>query len=378
VITHARHASAPPGLHVLRIRGGQLLGLLFLLGPLSDLDGASIAEPRRTAILSALAVFVALYLALLPPVHAIARRGQPAVRAGLALLALTAGLILALGAPRSFALLFVYVVAAAGLLLRPRLAAAVTVVTAAGVTTGLVIADSSSATVATHVLSILAIGAMMAAFGNSVRTNRELRYAREEVARLAVSEERLRIARDLHDLLGHTLSLVALKSELATKLVTSDPARAQEEMREVQAVTRNALTEVREAVHGYRRLAFDDALDGARAVLSAAGIDCRVDSSAAELPEDVEGVLAWAVREAATNVVRHSEATACAITLSSTAGAVALQVDDDGAGPAAGRGDGFGLTGLAERARRLHGSLEAGARPEGGFRLRLTLPLRAT
>jgi two-component system, NarL family, sensor histidine kinase DesK len=91
---------------------------------------------------------------------------------------------------------------------------------------------------------------MMAAFGNAVRTTRELRAAREELARAAVSEERLRIARDLHDLLGHTLSVIVLKSELATKLVASDPSRAREEMSEVQRVTRQALIEVRAAVHG--------------------------------------------------------------------------------------------------------------------------------
>ena len=104
-------------------------------------------------------------------------------------------------------------------------------------------------------------------------------------------------------------------------------------MNEVQSVTRQALSEVRDAVQGYRRLAFADALDGARAALSAAGVDCRVEDRAAELPADVENVLAWAVREATTNVVRHSGARACSITLSVDAEDVALQVEDDGAEP---------------------------------------------
>jgi two-component system, NarL family, sensor histidine kinase DesK len=362
---------------VIRIRAGQVLGLLFLAGPVSDLGNGSRSDARTAAIAATLAVFVAIYLALLPPVSPLARLGPRALHAGIALLAAVAGLTLVLGAPPSFTLLFVYVVAAAGLLLRPRAAAVLTAVIALGVGAGLTIEGSAGSIVASHTLTVLAIGAMMAAFGNAIRTNRELRGAREELARLAVSEERLRIARDLHDLLGHTLSLIALKSELAAKLLPGDPARARDEITEVQQVTRQALTEVREAVHGYRRLAFADALDGARAALSAAGIDCRVETSAPDLPGDVESVLAWAVREAATNVVRHSGARACAITLSGDDRAVELRVDDDGAGAVNGAAGGTGLAGLAERARPLHGTLEAGARPGGGFRLRLTLPREA-
>ena len=325
----------------------------------------------------ALLVFVGLYVALLPPVQPLVRGGQGAIRACLALLAATAGLTLALGAPRSFALLFVYVVAAAGLLQPPRIAAAVTGVTAIAVAIGVAVAGSEGSTVAAYALTILAIGALMTAFGDLTRTNRELAEAREELARSAVSEERLRIARDMHDLLGHTLSLIALKSELATKLLPTDPRRAEAELTEVQHVTRLALGEVRDAVQGYRRLAVADALDGARAALSAAGIDCRVQGTAGELPAEIETVLAWGLREATTNVVRHSGARACAITFSAEPEAVALEVEDDGAGAARANG-GAGLAGLAERASRVRGTVEAGARPGGGFRLRLTLPLRAT
>ena len=360
-----------------RLRVGQLLGLLFLIGPLADLADSSHSPARVAAIVIALAAFVALYLVLLPPICSLARRGTRVIGGALALLAALAALTLALGAPRSFALLFVYVVAVAGIALP--LVAAVPVIgaAAAAVAVGLALADSGGSTVAAWTLTVLGVGALTAALGNATRTNRELRRMREERARLAVSEERLRIARDLHDLLGQTLSLVALKSELATKLVESDPRRAKAEMTEVQHVTRQALAEVREAVHGYRRLAFADALQSARATLAAAGIDCRVDGAATGLPSEIESVLAWAVREATTNVVRHSRARACAITLSTNADGVSLQVDDDGVALPTGNGDGAGLAGLAERAGRLHGTLEAGVRPEGGFRLRLTLPLRA-
>ena len=367
------------GRRLARFRAGQLLGLLFLIGPVSDLAGADQSTARVVAISLALAAFVALYLALLPPVRPLLRRGQPAIRAGLILLAATAALTLVLGAPRSFATLFVYVAAAAGMALPVADAAISIAVTAAAVAIGLATTGSDSSAVAAYTITILGVGATMAALGSTTRANRELRSARDDRARLAVSEERVRIARDLHDLLGHTLSVIALKTELAAKLVETDPARARAELAEVQRVTREALTEVRETLHDYRRVDFADALDGARAALSTAGIDCRVDSSAPELPAEIENVLAWAVREAATNVVRHSGARACTITLATDAGEVSLQVDDDGELGSTGSDDGAGLTGLAERARRLHGTLEAGARPAGrGFRLRLTLPMRTT
>ena len=284
---------------------------------------------------------------------------------------------LAFGAPHSFVGLFIYVVAAAGVLAPPEAALAVTAIVAAAIGGGLAATGADGSTVSAWTLTVLAVGTVMVSLGYTLRANRELRAAREELAQAAVSEERLRIARDLHDLLGHTLSLIALKTELATKVLESDPHRAQVELAEVQAISRQALQDVREAVHGFRQRSFADALDQARATLAAAGIDCRVESRAAELPADVESVLVWAVREASTNVVRHSGASACAISIASDASAVSLQVDDDGA-LGTGSSDGTGLDGLAQRASLLHGKLEAGARPEGGFRLRLTLPLQAT
>jgi two-component system sensor histidine kinase DesK len=359
-----------------QIRAGQLLGLLFLIGPLSDLTRDGPGGARLAAIVVALALFVGLYVVLLPPPSWIACRGMGGLLAGLAALAVLAGVALALGAPASFAALYVYFVAAAGLILPTRPAVVVICLTAAGVTVGLAASGASSSTVGAHALTILAIGAMLASLGRHARTIRELQAARDEIARLAVAEERLRIARDLHDLLGHTLSLIALKSELAFKLVTGSPERARDELADVQHVTRQALTEVREALHGYRRIAYRDAVDGARSALAAAGIEVRVEGVPEQLPDEVENVLAWAVREATTNVLRHSNAHQCAISLAADADEVALQVDDDGTRGAGPTANGTGLAGLAERARRLHGTLEAGARAGGGFRLRLRLPLR--
>ena len=217
----------------------------------------------------------------------------------------------------------------------------------------------------------------MTSFGSHARTIRELHAAREELADLAVGEERLRIARDLHDLLGQSLSIVALKSDLADRLVDSDPAAAHAELADVRRCSRQALAEMRAAVHGYRRLAFSEALGSAHAALSAAGIELRVDGTPQELPDEVETVLAWALREATTNVLRHSGAHACEVTVETGDEEVALQVDDDGAAAPSASDRGTGLAGLAERARRLDGTLEAGARPGGGYRLRLRVPLTA-
>ncbi|HEY3614336.1 MAG TPA: sensor histidine kinase [Gaiellales bacterium] len=357
-----------------RWRVGQVLGLVFLTGPVMDLASAGQPLAQGIASWACVAAFVALYLVLLPPVHAVARRGERAIWAALGLLAALAAIALLLGAPSSLALLFVYVVTVAGMQLRPAPAGVVVAVAAAAVATGLALSGSDGSAVAAYALTVLGVGATMAALGSSLRANDELREARGELARLAVSDERLRIARDMHDLLGHTLSLVALKSDLAARLVRSDPERAEAEMNDVRSVTRQALEEVRSAVHGYRQLPFASALDGARAALSAAGIDCRVEGAPPQLATEVESVLAWALREATTNVVRHSGAHGCAITLEHDPEAVSLLVVDDGAATSGATGEGAGLVGLAERARGLNGTLEAGARPGGGYRLRLTLP----
>src|SRR5262249_16934340 len=144
------------------------------------------------------------------------------------------------GAPPSFAALFVYFVAAAGMRLPPRAALVVILVTALAVGIAALVHGDSSSAIAATVLTIVSIGVLMTAFGRVARANQELRATREELARSAVSEERLRIARDLHDLLGHSLSLIALKTELARKVVEREPHRAAQELEDIQDVTRTA------------------------------------------------------------------------------------------------------------------------------------------
>jgi two-component system, NarL family, sensor histidine kinase DesK len=360
-----------------RARLGVLLGLLFLGGPLSDLLEQSFGPAHLAGLLLGLGLFVALYLSLLPPSPWLSRRGPKAALLVLGLLPVIAIAMLLGGAPTSFAALFVYFVAAAGMRLPPTAAIVVTLLTGLGVgIAGWVHGDSGSAIAAT-VLTIVSIGVLMTAFGKIARANRELHATREELARLAVSEERLRISRDLHDLLGHSLSVIALKSELARRLVEREPSRAAAELADIHSVSRTALAEVREAVQGYRRLALAEALESAEAALAAAGIDCELADADVTLPADVDTVLAWAVREGTTNVIRHSGALHCAIRVHADGHRAAVEIEDDGSA-APSTGPGSGLSGLRERARPVRGELEAGALPEGGFRLRLTVPLAGT
>lgn len=358
----------------LRARVGVLVGLLFLSGPLSDLLGASLGPGHLAALLFGTALFVGAYISLLPPSPWLLRRGPAAMAIVLAALPLLAIGLLFGGAPRSYVALFVYFAAAVGMLLPASAAIAIIGLTAfgIGITGSLKGVDHGS--LAATVLTVVAIGLMMSAFGRIARANRELKATREELARLAVSEERLRIARDLHDLLGHSLSVIAIKSELAHKLLEREPERAAAELKDISSVTREALDGVREAVRGYRRRSLQSELEGAKAALTAAGIDCELGGSNVELPEDVDAVLAWAVREGATNVIRHSQAQHCAIRIDADSERAAVEIEDDGSG-AYGGVAGSGLNGLRERAHRLRGEVEAGGRPEGGYRLRLSVPL---
>jgi two-component system, NarL family, sensor histidine kinase DesK len=231
----------------------------------------------------------------------------------------------------------------------------------------------------------------------------KLNEARAELARTAVAEERLRISRDLHDLLGHSLSLIALKGELAGRMIESDPPRAAREIAELEAVARRSLAEVRQAVTGYRQPSLAAELAAARRMLASAGIDCRVDAPTSyDLPPDVDALLAWTVREASTNIVRHSGARDARITVTVTGTTASAELTDDGAGPSAARSTpaadgehgatrdpgtaadlgapgapGSGLAGLAERAGRLGGTLLAGAGEHGGFRVQVSVPLAA-
>jgi two-component system sensor histidine kinase DesK len=236
------------------------------------------------------------------------------------------------------------------------------------------------------------IGIVVMSWIRTAFTSRELRSAREEIVYLAVAAERLRIARDLHDLLGHSLSLIALKSELARRLISQAPERAESEVADIEEAARKALLEVREAVTGYRQPTLANELRDARGLLAAAGITYSYDlqeNLLQSLPAPIESLLSWMVREGVTNVIRHSHARHCSIKGSITLGlngpAVRLEIRDDGSGgmpvvapdrepDTALRNAGNGLRGLAERAAALGGEYTA-LPSSGGFQLAVCVPL---
>lgn len=202
-------------------------------------------------------------------------------------------------------------------------------------------------------------------------SNARLRMAHSEIEHLAKLAERERIARDLHDVLGHTLSVIALKSELAGKLLDRDPARAAQEIREVNDVARDALAQVRSAVTGYRAAGLSAEFEAMRKAFDTAGVKLSVDAEPLKLPAAHEDALAMVLREASTNVLRHAQAKTCRVRLVHRNNVALLEIVDDGRG-GDGR-EGNGLLGMRERIAALGGSLVRDGR--SGMRLEITLPL---
>ncbi len=224
---------------------------------------------------------------------------------------------------------------------------------------------------ASVVISAL-IGAVTIQAAAKAAGDAKLRMAQAEIERIAKLAERERIARDVHDLLGHTLSVVVLKSELAQKLMSRDPSRARQEMSEVERIARQGLAEVREAITGYRSSGLAAEIEHVRDTLTAAGIDATVEGRPAALAPAQETALSLALREAATNVIRHAGATRCHIRFYAQDGSALMEVQDDGRG-----GDapfGHGLTGMRERIQALGGALRR--ETDRGTRLLIQLPMK--
>jgi two-component system sensor histidine kinase DesK len=218
----------------------------------------------------------------------------------------------------------------------------------------------------------LIIGGTNIHFGEVRRKDAALRVARKDAERLAAVAERERIARDLHDLLGHTLSVIVIKSELASKLAELDPQRAAAEIRDVEQISRNALREVREAIHGYRGERLAQEIENGRRALAAAGVTLEAQLAPLGVEPAAEQALALAVREALTNVLRHARAQRCDVRVERTSDTVRVVVEDDGIG---GREqEGAGLSGMRTRLAALGGEM----RHDGtrGTRIELLIPVR--
>ena len=227
-------------------------------------------------------------------------------------------------------------------------------------------------------VAIPLVAIVMLGFMQVVRSNQELAQTRAQLARLAAENERSRIARDLHDLLGHSLTTITVKAGLARSVGATDPGRALSEIAEVEALARRSLADVRAAVSGYREVTLSGELAAGRELLRAAGITADLPRATDAVDPAHHELFGWVVREGLTNVVRHAHATSCAVRLS-TAG---IEITDDGAGlaggAASGRGAGVaggnGLVGLRERVTAAGGTVEAGPAGPRGWRLAVCLP----
>ncbi|MFG2572491.1 sensor histidine kinase [Streptomyces sp. NPDC048481] len=349
--------------------------LVFLSSPVHDLVSGGHSAGATAAGSLGLAVFVVLYLALLFRNMGAAPFVPRLVAALIGAMAVLAT-VLSLTMGSAWLGLYCYVSVACGSVLPMR--AAFWTIPGTGAVMLLVGLRTGEEEALNLLLLVLLIGFAMSGVSQLVRTTVELRKARATVAQLAANEERLRLARDLHDLLGHSLSLITLKSELAGRMLPGHPDKAAQQVADIEQVSRQALVDVREAVTGYRRPRLASELAGAEVALTAAGVVAAIpaEPDLEGVPEESESALAWALREAITNVVRHSGATRCTVDVvrrqTLDGPVVELCVEDDGSG-GSGKGPGNGLTGLTERMEKANGALEAG-RLKKGFRLTARVP----
>ncbi|GAA1856947.1 sensor histidine kinase [Asanoa iriomotensis] len=353
---------------------GWLLGAvwLFYLGqPL----GTILDRPNGFAKWFSLAALVAFGLSYIlvflwtRRVHM--QQRQPPLREGLAWLGATLALGLAMipGAGGDWMVGLVYIAASAIMVLPPRAAVPVVAVVAAQPLLLPMFVPSWRHESGLFFSIVLAAFAM---FGvtRMIDHNMRLTAANKEIARLAVAEERARAARDLHDILGHSLTVIAIKAELAGRLLPVAPERAEAEVNDLEKLARQALADIRRTVGAYREVCLDEELASARSALSAAGIEARLPVSVADIPEPRGTLFGWAIREGVTNVVRHSGATRCVITVRPDQ----VEIADNGRGPVASEGGGSGLRGLRERASAHGAQLSVGRAEGSGFVLRVSVP----
>jgi two-component system sensor histidine kinase DesK len=371
--------------------GGALIPwLLMAIGPGTDIAKGDVTRPWLAA--AGLAVFCALYVTTVRAAFSPAYRAGPAPFRLLCGLALTT-LALAIGYGGNFMLLFVLVSLCVGSVSRSRRHLGLMLMPLSA-TAGIVASlhhegfwSTASLAYGTF-LSGLVVSVIITLF----HAVAQLKATRQELARSAVAQERMRFSRDLHDLLGHTLSVIVVKSEAARRLAPRDLDAALGQVADIESVGRQALTEIREAVTGYREGSLSTELDRARSALTASDIDVVVQESGPPLPPHTEALLGWVVREGVTNVVRHSGATRTVIELSTGGGQAHLAITDNGGGFATGSSVGSqvvspasatavegrfgtGLRGLTERLAAAGGSLVSGPAPAGGFRVTATLPV---
>ncbi|GII51700.1 two-component sensor histidine kinase [Planotetraspora thailandica] len=351
---------------------GIMFGFVYLFYPVLGIYDGRVTGSEAAVQIVALALFVGAYLATVlsaPDDHEERNRWTPPLLGVITVMALAYPLFFG----GEWLALPIYVSIVYSMALPPRHA-----LPGVGGMALIVLADglitkTDGGTLTLLIVEIFTLGLLFMGVRNTRLLVFQVRQAQQEVARLAATEERLRIARDLHDLLGHSLSLIALKSELARRLAEQGSERVVREVADIEEVARQALAEVREAVSGYRKRCLSEEIDGARTALAAAGVELTVRTAGTPLPDALDGLFGWAVREGVTNVIRHARATRCEITVTYGKAGALLEIADNGVGGP--YQPGSGMTGLTERVGAEGGSVEADPSP-AGFRLRVVVPNR--
>ena len=365
-----------PSSATLRERSGRLIGtvpwLLFLISPITDVTSGSRPLAVKITVVSLAVVYGLSYLVIGGMGTWLSHRGRILGVAWLSLFPIALSCYLG----PSALVYATYAVSPALMMLPRNIGGAYGL----GVTVALLVAtrvyDGRTDWSSGMILAVLTVA--MAMFGALLQTISTLKRAQDKMAKLAVAEERSRLARDLHDVLGHSLTTITVKAGLARRILetSADAERAAAEVRDVEELARQAMTEVRATVSGYRTASLPAELVGARAALGAAGIAADLPAAVDDVPTDLQEMFAYVVREGVTNVIRHSGASRCEIRL----GDNWLEVRDNGEACMANvtssrqSGGGHGLSGLAERVSESGGELDAGPLPEGGFLLRVHVP----
>jgi two-component system sensor histidine kinase DesK len=354
--------------------------LFYLVQPIADLLTRHYRPPYVAGGVLLLVVFATVYLVVVPewpmsPRHSLA---------GLGALTLLAVLFCVFYGPVGGSGIWIFVTVAAGLEANRRWALLAVVGSIGCYLLFSATTHDTRTDFLTNLLPVVFLGFAMMALRQHFALTAQLDRAREEIAQLAASEERLRLARDMHDLTGQSLSVITLKSELAARLLARLPAsadrdRARDEIDQVAAVSRQTLRDIREAISGYRRPTLAVEIITARSALASAGITAHDDDEftllSGAFDRDAEAVLAWCLREAATNVVRHSGADNCRLSLARSGESLIMTIRDDGAGYAAdGTTNGSGLRGMSERLSAVGGSLTLRPDAGPGFCLVATVP----
>jgi two-component system, NarL family, sensor histidine kinase DesK len=343
--------------------------LIYLVTPVNQAFTGPHPVGVRVVVVTVVLLYIGVYLAVFARTPWRSRRVRVAAVVVMSLCGITFAALLG---PDDLVFM-TYAISAALVQLPPVIGLTLGVGVTGALLIGTTVVDGAPDWMNASILVVLTI----ALFGTRqvILANAQLRAARDEIATLAVAEERARMARDLHDVLGHSLTTITVKAGLARRLLESsgDDQRAIAELRDVEQLSRTALAEVRSTVSGYRKASLPAELVGARAALQAAEIEADLPQAVDNVPASMQEPFAYVLREAVTNVIRHSGARRCEVRL----GESWIEIRDDGSGVGS-SGSGGGLAGLEERLAKVGGSLSAGSGPAGGFVVRASVPVAVT